>query len=271
MVRRSNADAKTGADADADTDAEADAALHRPLTARSVVASLLLGRRPPRATAALLVRWCALFGISESAARVTLTRMVRAGELRADDGTYELAGRVRERQSEQEFALSPSVGAWDGHWRFAILPAGARPAAERVALRRTLEHLRMRPLRDGLWVRPDNLALDTRDADSCTWWSAVPDETARSAELVELFELAEFQRRTRALRDALTLATARLPEEAALADAFVTGAAVAQHLRRDPLMPPGLLPRRWDADALRDAYDSYRIEFGRTVASWARG
>ena len=255
------------------TRSNAGALLDRPLTARSVIASLLLGRRPPRATASLLVRWCALFGISESAARVTLTRMARAGELRADDATYELAGRVRERQSEQEFALAPDVRSWDGRWRFAIAPAGARAAAERVALRRALERMRLRPSRDGVWVRPDNLVLDVGDvgeAAGCTWWRAVPDDAAQAAALAELFSPVEFQARTRALLDALVHATARLPAQDALADAFVAGAAVAQHLRRDPLLPDELLPARWDAGALRDAYRAYLATFGPAVAAWTR-
>ena len=78
------------------TQGEDDAAdlLERPLTARSVVLSLLLGRHPPRAPVALLVRWCAMFGISTTATRVALSRMVERGELTATDATYELAGRL---------------------------------------------------------------------------------------------------------------------------------------------------------------------------------
>ena len=53
----------------------------RPLSARSVMASLLLGRRPARATGRDLIRWCALFGISAGTARVALHRMTAAGEL----------------------------------------------------------------------------------------------------------------------------------------------------------------------------------------------
>ena len=82
------------------------ALLERPLSARSVMASLLLGRTPPAAPVADLVRWCALFGISENAARVALSRMVERGELTVDDSTYALAGRLLERQVEQDSALA---------------------------------------------------------------------------------------------------------------------------------------------------------------------
>ena len=53
----------------------------RPLSARSVVASTLLGMRPPRLPTQILVRSGALFGIAEGTTRVALSRMVAAGEL----------------------------------------------------------------------------------------------------------------------------------------------------------------------------------------------
>ena len=50
-----------------------------PLTARSVLASALLGMDPPELPVAQLVRLTGLFGISENGARVALSRMVAAG------------------------------------------------------------------------------------------------------------------------------------------------------------------------------------------------
>ena len=81
-----------------------------PLTARSIIASLLLGMHPPRLASSRLVRWCSLFGISEGTARVALSRMVERGELTAEAGVYELAGAVRRRQSAQDWALTARPG-----------------------------------------------------------------------------------------------------------------------------------------------------------------
>src|SRR5690242_13068454 len=67
--------------------------LERPLAPRSLIASLLLGMRPPRMPAGRLVEWCGLFGVAEGTARVALSRMLDRGELTATDGVYELAGR----------------------------------------------------------------------------------------------------------------------------------------------------------------------------------
>src|SRR5690349_8633221 len=97
--------------------------LERPLSARSVIASLLLGLHPPQMRAARLVQWCELFGIAPGTARVALSRMTERGELVAVDGTYELAGRVRARQSTQEWSLAARAPArrWPGDWRFGVV------------------------------------------------------------------------------------------------------------------------------------------------------
>jgi phenylacetic acid degradation operon negative regulatory protein len=53
-----------------------------PLTARSVLASVLLGTDPPWLPTPLLVRTSALFGICEGSTRSALSRLVAAGDAR---------------------------------------------------------------------------------------------------------------------------------------------------------------------------------------------
>ena len=55
-----------------------------PLTARSVLASVLLGTDPPWLPTPLLVRTTALFGISEGSTRTALSRLVAAGDAEAE-------------------------------------------------------------------------------------------------------------------------------------------------------------------------------------------
>ena len=110
--------------------------LDRPLNARSVIGSLLLGVHPPRLPGARIVEWCSRFGIAEGTARVALSRMVDRGELEADEGVYELAGRVRELQPAQDWSLAPDLRAWDGRWRLGIVDGAARDAPSRRAARR---------------------------------------------------------------------------------------------------------------------------------------
>src|SRR3954451_2155903 len=115
--------------------------LERPLSARSVMASLLLGRRPPEAPVADLVRWCDLFGINEGTARVALHRMTVKGEIVATDGVYRLAGRLAARQVRQETSLTPRVRHWDGDWRVAVVVVAGRDASTRAALREAMRRL----------------------------------------------------------------------------------------------------------------------------------
>jgi phenylacetic acid degradation operon negative regulatory protein len=252
------------------------ALLERPLTARSVVLSLLLGRHPPRAPVALLVRWCALFGISTTATRVALSRMVEHGELTAADATYALAGRVLGRQAEQDVVLADPRRGWDGSWCLAIVEPGARSADARGALRTAAARLRLAELRDGVWTRPDNLTAEAWPADAravveaqCRWWrGAVPEGADGTAE--RLFAARAWAERGRVLLDRLVTATDRL-DPTGMPVAFVTGAAAAQHLRRDPLLPQELVPDGWPASDLRDAYVRYVARFGEVIAAWSAG
>src|SRR3954447_13693591 len=131
--------------------------LERPLSARSVMASLLLGRRPPEAPVADLVRWCELFGIAEGTARVALHRMTVKGEIEARDGVYRLAGRLAGRQVRQETSLAPRVREWRGDWRVAVVVATRRDAPTRAGLRDAMRRLHFGERREGVWMRPDNL------------------------------------------------------------------------------------------------------------------
>src|SRR4051795_9043184 len=145
----------------------------RPLSARSVMASLLLGRRPPRAAGRDLVRWCGLFGIAPGTARVALHRMTAAGELRRDDGDYVLVGGLARRQQEEEASLTPRRRAWRGTWRVAIVVADARPAPVRSETRAALRRARLAEWREGVWLRPDNVDVD--ESPHCEWLDARPD------------------------------------------------------------------------------------------------
>lgn len=256
--------------------------LGRPLTARSVLASLLLGRHPPSAPVGLLVRWCSLFGISGTSARVALSRMVERGELSAERGVYTLAGRIRGRQAEQDFALAPTLLPWNGMWTMAVVqPAdesgrAAMSAAERTDLRGAFTRARMVPLRDGVWARPDNLPAEAVDSGDRALirsrglvWTATSEDARVVSAAVDAYDVDEIHRRGHELLGRLVEVTGRLPDPTVLAEAFVVGAASAQHLRRDPLLPGELLPADWPGDDLRAAYASYLVAFGRAVAAWS--
>jgi phenylacetic acid degradation operon negative regulatory protein len=252
------------------------ALLARPLTARSIIASLLLGMHPPRLASSRLVRWCSLFGVSEGTARVALSRMVERGELTADDGIYELAGSVRRRQRAQDWVLAPTLHDWDGSWMLGVVAPEARSAADRAALRAAADRAHLAEVREGLWARPDNVPRQAAGDEvwavldeQCAWWRGQPDEDGPSL-VTRLFTPAAWIERAEQLIDRLEPVTAALADGRLerLAEGFVTGAAALQHVRRDPLLPDELVPEQWPGDALRRAYAAYRDTYGTAVGAW---
>jgi phenylacetic acid degradation operon negative regulatory protein len=254
--------------------------LDRPLSARSLVASLLLRTRPPRMRGGRLVQWCGLFGVAEGTTRVALSRMVERGELRSSDGLYELAGRVQSRREAQDWSLQPELTRWRDMWRVAVVTPGPRPAAERAALRDAMRRLRYAPLREGMWTRPDNLPRAAAPPESwrvadtqCSWWSGRPDADPHAL-AAELFDPAGWAQRGLHLVERLRSVTTALaaPGEAGLerplADGFVAGAASLAHIRADPMLPPALAGDGTAATALRRAYRTYEDAFSLALRSW---
>lgn len=248
-----------------------------PLTARSVLASVLLGTDPPWLPTPLLVRTTALFGISEGSARTALSRLVAAGEAVAEDGGYRLVGRLVARQQRQTASRRAETRPWDGTWELATIDGGApRPAADRAALRDALRTLRQVELREGLWGRPDNLdperspeAADRAGAWCVRWRGARPTPTP---DLAARVDLAGWAATATALRADLRAQRPALErgDPAALAEGFVTSAAVLRHLQADPLLPEALLPARWPGGRLRADYDRFDAAYRATLRTWFR-
>ena len=236
----------------------------RRLTARSVVLSVLLGAHPACATAADLIRLTDGFGIRESTLRVALTRMVAAGDLiRCDDG-YRLADRLRERQRRQDAALVPRTEPWDGDWSTLVITAVGADARSRAALRSRLREARFGELREGIWLRPANLAPDPELRTELA--GRVRELRARDADpaglAATLWDLPGWS----AAGHRLLAAMAAAPDVPAR---FTVAAATVRLLRSDPVLPAELLPGGWPGDELRAAYRDFAAEFaarGRTVA-----
>jgi phenylacetic acid degradation operon negative regulatory protein len=238
----------------------------RPLSARSVLASALLGADQARLTVGQLVAMASLFGISAGAARTCLWRMVSNGELTSDDGSYALAGRLldrRERVDEASRINDVAERRWDGTWELAIVSLERRPAADRLELRKAATALHLAELREGVWIRPDNLdpqRLPTLRAvldQQCTHFhGAATNITADTMQ--SLFCLEAWADDARTLIDAMT---SELDAPGTGSDTterfryqFALEIAVVRHLQLDPLLPVELIPTRWPGRALREAY-----------------
>jgi phenylacetic acid degradation operon negative regulatory protein len=223
------------------------------MTARSVVLSVLLGAHPAWASASELVRLTTEFGIKEATLRVALTRMVSAGDLvRSADG-YRLADRLLARQRRQDGAMRPRVRAWRGDWMMLVVIGVGTDARTRAALRTTMHGQRFGELREGVWMRPDNLDLDL-DADVHARLRILKVRDDAPVQLAgQLWDLPGWASAGRRLLDEMA-AAADIPSR------FVVAAAIVRHLLTDPMLPAELLPADWPGSRLRAAYHDFATE-----------
>ncbi|WP_110788946.1 PaaX family transcriptional regulator C-terminal domain-containing protein [Mycolicibacterium llatzerense] len=223
------------------------------MTARSVVLSVLLGAHPAWASAAELVRLTSDFDIKEQTLRVALTRMVSAGDLvRSADG-YRLADRLLARQRRQDAAIDPKTRPWHGDWVTVVITTVGADARTRADLRNDLLQNRFAELREGVWLRPANLAGDLPEevtANARVLTSRDDDPAGLAAVLWDL---------------PAWIITARqlLGEIGSAPDVpgrFVAAAAIVRHLLADPVLPAELLPDGWPGTQLRQAYSDFAAE-----------
>lgn len=223
------------------------------MTARSVVLSVLLGAHPAWASASELIKLTADFGIKETTLRVALTRMVGAGDLiRSADG-YRLSDRLLARQGRQDDAMRPRTRPWRGEWLVVVVTTVGTDARARAALRNTMHDKRFGELREGVWMRPDNLDVEL----GCDVAGRVRVLRARddapgqlAGELWDLPAWAETGHRL----------LGEMADASDVPGRFVVAAAMVRHLLADPMLPAELLPADWPGAALRAAYHDFATE-----------
>jgi phenylacetic acid degradation operon negative regulatory protein len=240
-----------------------------PMNARSVVLSALLGTHPPRLPARSLVALAELFGIRAGTTRTSLSRMVTNGELHSADGEYGLAGRLLERQRQQDegrvYTDEPRGAQhepWNGDWMVAVASSDRRSMAERRAFRESMVGSRLAELRPDIWMRPANAPSPPRSPDVLV--TVGPLDCDDVDDLVaRLWPLDEIEASARRLADALIRQrsvisnghTGRLPQT------FMVSAAAVRFLRTEPRLPADLAPTTWTAPELRPHYDEFNTAF----------
>lgn len=225
----------------------------RRMTARSVVLSVLLGAHPAYATAAELIRLTSDFDIREATLRVALTRMVGAGDLvRSEDG-YRLSDRLLARQRRQDDAINPTLRPWDGVWTTLVIISVGIDARARASMRTTLQENRFGELREGVWLRPDNVKVKFTDevTSRARVLRSYDDDPAELAG--RLWDLPAWSDTGRQLLDDISSAR-DVPGR------FVAAAAIVRHLLTDPVLPEELLPDGWPGAALRESYALFAAE-----------
>ena len=143
--------------------------------------------------------------------------------------------------------MHPRVRPWDGTWITLVITSVGTDARTRAMLRSLLQDNRFGELREGVWLRPDNLdmQLPTNVTRRVRVLCARDDNPAELA--ARLWDLPAWSRNGKRLLD--EMATAKhVPGR------FMAAAGMVRHLLTDPVLPDELLPAGWPGNALRDSY-----------------
>lgn len=247
----------------------------RPLSARSVIASTLLGTHPPKLPGRMLVAVTARFGISDGAARVALSRMADNGELVNVGGTYALHGHLLDRQARQDASRAASTLPWDGAWDQAIVVGPASEQAHRQSRRATLIALKLGELRDGIWLRPTNLprSLESLDGTPDVLFASALPKCDPQWLVTQLWDMEAWSTEAQHLLVGLEGAASGLDadDDRELRSGFELSAAVLRHMVADPELPVELCPPGWPARELRETYDSFDAAYRRLLARFLQG
>jgi phenylacetic acid degradation operon negative regulatory protein len=239
----------------------------RPLNARSLVLSVLLGLPTPRLAASSPARLAELFGIAPGTMRTAISRMLATGELATVDGGYELRGeRLLARKQAQDVGRRPAGDAWDGSWLVVTVLAPARTLAARRDFRAAMANARMGELRPDTWLRPANLAAPA-DVDSAIVVRGALGGTDPADLVARLWDLPSMAERSAELLAELQTcaATLRSHGAGALPQTMLVAATVVRFLRAEPLLPRRLSPPGWPVDSLRDRYADFDRAYGRVL------
>jgi len=237
----------------------------------------LLGSDQGRLTVAELVAVASQFGISAGATRTCLWRMVSNGELNGDEGSYALAGRLLERRERVDEAsrIDDAARGWDGTWELAVVSLERRSASDRVELRKAAVALHLAELREGVWIRPDNLDpqrfptfREVLDQQCIHFHGAATDITADK--VGSLFSLGEWADDAGVLIDAMDAAlngSKRDESTESFTYEFALSIAVVRHLQLDPLLPVEFTGDHWPGNALRGTYRRFDHAFKQRINS----
>jgi len=143
--------------------------------------------------------------------------------------------------------LRPRLRRWDGTWTTLVITSVGIDARDRAALRTLLHDNRLGELREGLWLRPDNLEMHLPEQVTSRVRILHARDDAPGELAARLWDLPAWSRTAeRLLAD---MATARdVPGR------FVAAAAMVRHLLTDPVLPDELLPSGWPGERLRESY-----------------
>lgn len=243
----------------------------RPLNARSIALSILLGSHPPELPARAFVAMAELFGIPGGTMRTALSRMVATGDVDAVDGRYRLAGHQIARQGAQDQGRRAPTDIWDGRWHTVVTIDDQRDLAARRRFRTTMANRRFGELRPDIWTRPANLGPAPGAPDLLV--TTGPIDGADHESLVNrLWDLPGIAAEARRLLDEMhdRRTTCDWHDDASIPPLFTTSATVVRYLRHEPLLPDELTPDDWPVGDVRAAYDAFEADHQRLLRRFLR-
>lgn len=226
--------------------------------ARRVILNLLGVTDNGVLSATEVIAACALFGISDNSARVTMARLTQEGLIGpAGRGLYRLGENWRQIASDVagwRFVETRLVD-WQGHWVVAV--TGGLPRSDRKLLRarqRALSMLGMRDLGHGLFIRPDNLVGGVEGVRArlvslglerkAAVFRADDFDTARQKKAMTLWntdDLVAAYRHDRAQLEDWAQQADALPLATAARESFLLGDDAIRKIVFDPMLPAPLV------------------------------
>ncbi len=241
----------------------------RPLSARSLVLSTLLGSHPPRLPGPALVAVGALFDLGPGTMRTAVSRMVADGELIAvGGGQFELGAAMLDRQQRLDVGREGHHEPWTGEWWTAIVLADRRGLAERRLFRAEMTKRLMGELRPDVWLRPANVARPVVSGDVLVVRGVIDRDPVELANtLWDLDALATTARMLAVEVDAVTGGLAA-DDRTVLPRSFIVSVAVARFLAVEPQLPTEIVGGAWPVEELREVYRDLERRHGRSLRGY---
>lgn len=250
---------------------DASTELLRPLSARSLALSVLLGSHPPQMPARALVDLARLFGIAGGTMRTALSRSVANGEIVAEASQYRLTERLLERQRAQDAGRRSPPDRWDGRWHTVIAATDQRGLADRRRFRSVMDNHRFGELRPDIWMRPANLAAPAAEHD---WIVTTAHVRGIDADQLagRLWDRPAIGATARNLLDEMDRCRndCDWADVTSIPELFVVSAAVVRFLRSDPQLPVELTPADSPVAEVRHRYDRFEHDHQQLLQHFLR-
>ncbi len=228
-----------------------------------------------------LLRMLELLEVSERAARSTLSRMGQKGWLESERigrySRYRLTRRGKHIVDEGGARIfEPRRKEWDGHWHMVVYSVPEEKRHIRTDLRKRLGWLGFGQLAPGVWIAPNDrreaVASDLEDLEAfpyAVYFSDMHLNFASNAEIVErCWDLEginalyrEFLDRYEPLLKSYRRDSSDgkpLSPEASFQLRFWVALEYSQFPRRDPNLPPELLPKDWLGTRANEVFYEFR-------------